>query len=215
VTDPAQARDYVAWHTDYDDPDSDLSWRLHRVQDYLRTALDASTGRVTAVSVCAGDGRDLLEVLADRADRHRVAVFLLELHPVLAQRARDRAAEIGLPEVEVRTVDAGTTDSYTGIVPADLLLLVGIFGNISDEDVEQTIRMTPQLCRPGATVLWSRSHDLSDRNARIRQWFAEVGCEELDYAELPGERRPALGAMRFDGETEPLEPGEHLFTFYR
>jgi hypothetical protein len=32
---------------------------------------------------------------------------------------------------------------------------------------------------------------------------------------LPGEDRPALGAMRFNGETEALVPGQHLFTFYR
>ncbi len=85
-------RDYDAWHNRYDDPDSDLSWRLRTVQRYIIGAVDRSSGPLTILSNCAGDGRDLLGVLARRDDAHRFRLTLIELHPVLADRARSTAA---------------------------------------------------------------------------------------------------------------------------
>jgi hypothetical protein len=208
-------RDYVAWHGAYDDPESGLSWRLRTVQAYIRQALDGHPGAMRVLSVCSGDGRDVLEILAGRGDSARVEVVLLELHPDLAQAARDAAAGAGLTTVEVRTVDAGDTGSYSGAVPADLVLLVGIFGNISPADIERTIRAAPQLCRAGATLLWSRGRDGDDLNDEIRAWFAESGFAELAYATREDAGKPALGAMRYDGEAEALVPDRRLFTFLR
>jgi hypothetical protein len=42
-----------------------------------------------------------------------------------SRRARDAAAGTAA-HVEVRTVDAGTTDAYLGAVPADLFLMIGL-----------------------------------------------------------------------------------------
>ena len=61
-------RDYLKWHEAYDDPASDLSWRLRQVQAYIRSALDQMDGQGTVLSLCAGDGRDVLQVLAERDD---------------------------------------------------------------------------------------------------------------------------------------------------
>jgi hypothetical protein len=208
-------RDYEEWHHAYDDPRSSLSWRLGRVQRYLHEALDEQDGPVRIVSACSGDGRDVIGVLRDRADAGRVTATLLELHPAIAQAARDAAGAAGLGNVEVRTNDAGSTDAYTGAVPADVVLLVGIFGNISNADIERTIRATPGLCTSGATVVWSRGYDI-ERNDVVRGWFADAGFEELDYAEhCVDDDRTGLGMMRFVGDPVELIPGQPLFTFVR
>src|SRR5207248_7957225 len=138
--------DYERWHRPYDDPDSDLSWRLRTVQGHLAAALDRYPGPVRVLSSCSGDGRDLLEVLGRRADAGRVEAVLLEVHPVIAERARRSAAALAA-RVEVRTADAGGTDAYLSAVPAEIVLLVGIFGNISDPDLARTIATAPALCR--------------------------------------------------------------------
>src|SRR3712207_2747454 len=104
-------RDYEAWHREYDDPGSDLSWRLRRVQAHLDDALERHPGPCRIVSACSGDGRDVTQVLTRRGDADRVRAVLLELHPGIADRARAEAAAAGLVGVEVRTVDAGRTDS--------------------------------------------------------------------------------------------------------
>jgi Methyltransferase domain len=208
-------RDYLKWHDAYHDPNSDLSWRLAQAQAYIRQALDHLTGPVTVLSLCAGDGRDVLHVLADRDDSSRVHTTLIELHPVLAQRARDFAAQAGLTGVSVRSQDAGNTAAYVGSVPADLVIMMGIFGNISDDDVRRTIQTAPQLCRPGATLLWSRSTNGSDRNAFVRGWLSEAGFTELDYLEFDQDEgeRAALGSARYDGPPQTLTTGRQLFTF--
>jgi hypothetical protein len=210
-------RDYLKWHDAYDDPGSDLSWRLRQVQAHIRQALDHLGGPVTVISLCAGDGRDVLQVLASRDDSARVRTTLIELHPVLAQRARTFAAEAGLIGVTVRSQDAGNTKAYVGSVPADLVMMVGIFGNISHDDVRRTIQTAPQLCRPGATLLWSRGTDRTNQNASVRAWLAEAGFAELGYREFNQDQggRAALGSARYDGPLQPFVPGRHVFTFLR
>lgn len=211
----AELRDYRAWHADYDDPSSGLSWRLGVVRAYLRDALDAKPGPLRVVSACAGDGRDILGVLAERDDASRASTTLIEIDPELAATARAAAASAGLEHVDVRTTDAGTTDAYAGAVPADVVLLVGIFGNITDADVERTVAASPQLCAPGAVLVWSRGLDRYDLNPSIRRWFAAAGFAEIGYAVHEGRDRTSAGAMRYAGPAVPFEPGRALFTFIR
>ncbi|MEP6852306.1 MAG: class I SAM-dependent methyltransferase family protein [bacterium] len=213
-----ELRDYDAWHGDYDDPASGLSWRLRTVQRYIKDVLDERDPPLRVLSVCAGDGRDVIGVLAERADAARVHATLLEIHPAIAERARRSAAAAGLSgRVDVRTVDAGDSDAYLTLPPADLVLLVGIFGNISDEDLQRTIVASAELCADRAAVLWSRGRGrtLVDRNDAVRAWFRAAGFTELDYAVSDRGHRPALGRVRYDGPQRPLQPGQRWFTFRR
>lgn len=210
----ADLRDYEQWHEAYDDPISDLSWRLRTVQRLIEQALDSTTGPLRVLSSCAGDGRDVLEVLARRADGARVTATLLEIHPALVERARDLAAGAAA-HVTVRLIDAGNSDAYRDSIPADLVLLIGIFGNISDDDLRTTIATAPQFCRPGATLLWSRGRDRGDLNDEVRMLFQDAGFAELDYQTLDTGSRPAVGAVKYQGDPQPLIPDQHLFTFWR
>jgi Putative methyltransferase len=208
-------RDYEEWHHQYDDPASTLSWRLGVVQSAIDAALDERAGPVRVLSACAGDGRDVIGVLSRRSDANRVTATLVELHPVIAETAAESAEAAGLTGVRVRQADAGNTDAYVDAVPADLVLLVGIFGNITDADIHRTIRAAPQFCAPGATLVWSRGRDDSDRNAQIRGWFAAAGFTEIDYRTLDEGGRPAVGIVRYVGEPVELVPDRPLFTFFR
>lgn len=218
-------RDYQDWHRRYDDPGSGLTWRLERVRHHVGDALDRCPGEVHVLSVCSGDGRDLLGVLAGRPDAGRVSAVLMELHPGLAQQARDAAATAGLARVEVRTVDASDAAGYVGAVPADVVLLVGIFGNVADDDVWRLIDLAPQLCRAGATLIWSRGRrfrrDLpgvtaGDLNDEVRARFAEAGFTEMSYETHDSDGLPALGVVRYDGPPVELRSEQApLFTFLR
>ena len=207
-------RDYELWHRQYDDPSSDLSWRLRTVQGYIRDALDRHPGPIRILSSCSGDGRDVLEVLAQRTDSERVHAVLVEAHPKIADRARRSAAAIA-SHVEVRTLDAGVTDAYLGAVPAEVVLLVGILGNISDDDLARTIVHAPALCQPAATLLWTRARARGDFNDMVRARFAAAGFTELDYATMDTGTWPAVGVVRYDGPPVPLPTGQQLFTFRR
>lgn len=117
--------------------------------------------------------------------------------------------------VDVRSIDAGTTDAYAGTVPADLVLLVGIFGNISHDDLARTIAAASGFCKPGGTLLWSRGRKSNDLNDEVRRRFNDAGFLEIDYDTLETGSQPAVGAMRYDGNPMALEPERWLFTFLR
>ncbi len=86
--------DWRTWHEDYADPDSALGRRLMVVQAQVRAALDRSApGSARAISVCAGQGHDLIGVLAAHPRRADVSARLVELdehNALLARRAAER-----------------------------------------------------------------------------------------------------------------------------
>jgi hypothetical protein len=210
----SELRDYEEWHKAYEDPDSGLSWRLRTVQGFIEEALDGHSGPVRILSSCSGDGRDLIEVLQRRSDAERVKSTLIELNPGIAGRARRAARNVGA-KIEVRTADAGLSDSYRDGVPADLVLLVGIFGNISDAHLGRLIGTAPQFCNPGATLLWSRGRCPQDRNDLVRELFLAAGFVEHDYLWKDIGNLPAVGVVRYQGELKSLVTGQRLFTFLR
>jgi hypothetical protein len=207
--------DWTAWHRQYDDPDSGLSRRLRAVQAEIGAWLDETApARVTVVSACAGDGRDLLQVLAERDDSHRVRATLLEYDRRNVERATRSAAAAGLNGIEVRRADAGLADSYSGAVPADLVMMCGVFGNVDDDAVQRLIRMLPQLCRPGATVLWTRHRRPPDLTSQVRRWFKGAGFEEVSYV-APADHVYSVGRHRLVGEPHELTGSARWFEFNR
>jgi hypothetical protein len=205
-------RDWVGWHERYDDPSSLLSRRLAIVQGHVRAALDAApAGPVRAVSLCAGQGRDLIGALDGHPRRLDVTARLVELDPTNAAVAAGAAAAAGLAGVEVVTGDAALTDAYRGAVPAELVLACGVFGNIPDADIERTIRALPQLCATGATVVWTRGRRHPDLVPAVCGWFAERGFEERWLSD-PTEPF-AVGVHRYRGDPAPLARGLRLFEF--
>ena len=207
--------DWVAWHDPYTDPGSALSRRLRAVQGHIESWLDESAPRLVQVlSICAGDGRDLLGVLSTRPDAPRVTATLVELVPELADRARSGAAAAGLTGIDVRCADAGTTESYAGCPPADLVLLCGVLGNISDEDVERVIASVSGFCAPGARVIWTRSRRSPDLTPSIRSWFRDSGCAEVAF-DAPDEVLTSVGVHQLVRAPEPAARHTRLFTFVR
>lgn len=213
--------DWNEWHVAYDDPQSSLSRRLGVVRQQLATIVDArEPGPVYLLSLCAGDGRDVLPVLACR--RTQVSAVLVEIDPTLSSLARRTARRSGLPSVEVRTADAGKVDTYSGVPPADVLLACGVFGNITDADVRCTVQALPQLLAPDATVIWTRGNrndgdpttDDGDPADMVRSVFAEYGFDEEVFVR-PDHARFRVGVHRFTGKPQPRARGGTMFTFVR
>lgn len=203
--------DWVQWHELYADPESLQSRRLPIVQAHIRAFLDSRAAEeLRVISLCAGEGRDLLDVLETSPQLDRVSARLFELNPQLAARARDRVARH--PRVEVVEGDAGVTDAYEGFAPADLVLACGVFGNVPDDDVENTVRALPQLCAEGGTVIWTRHRRSPDLTPSIRRWFMEAGFREQAF-DSPGPGSFAVGVHRSARPPLPLPRGRRLFTF--
>ncbi|WP_328531582.1 class I SAM-dependent methyltransferase [Nocardioides sp. NBC_00368] len=214
--------DWQQWHERYEDPGSSLVRRLENVRNEIERLLaDRGGARTYVVSICAGDGRDLLPVLASAdGDVHAV---LVDLDAELAERARADAAALGLDRVEVRTADAGLASVLAGLPPADVFLACGVFGNITDSDLETTISALPALVAPGGAVIWTRGAHLGDDELSafagdpadlVREIFARHGfiAESLVRPDDAGFR---VGVHRRSADASAGTLPERLFSFAR
>jgi hypothetical protein len=213
MTDDSAPRDWIEWHRAYGDADSPLARRLAIVQEQVARVLEERGAAPTRVlSMCSGEGRDLSEPIARLGVGARVRGRLVELDPTLAGRARDAIATAGLAGLEVREGDAGRTSAYDGAAPADLVLVCGVFGNITDADIRGTVRALPSLCAEGATVIWTRHRRPPDVTPAVRRWFRAAGFRHEAFIRVP-DSLSSVGVERFTGVAEPFVPGLRLFEF--
>ena len=214
---------WVRWHQHYEDPDSPLSLRLQLVQSMVADVLDGvppeHAGPIRIVSLCAGQGRDVIDVVAAHPRRAEVSALLVELDPSLAAFARARAEALGVREqVRIEEGDASLCRWYEGQVPADLVLVCGVFGNISRADITNTIASLPAWCRPGSEVLWTRHRRPPDLTPAIRDEFAAAGFEEVAF-EAPDGFILSVGRHRLvrsapdSAERPTFDPAAKLFEF--
>ncbi len=206
--------DWVAWHRSYADASSPLSRRLTLVRRRIGETLDGAVGTepIRILSLCAGDGRDVLPELAARPSLQH-ATTLVELDDQLADVARTSASPHD--GIEVRQDDAGDMATFVDVLPVDLLLLCGIFGNISIADIRATIAAVPSMLSPGGTVIWTRGRATDeDLRPTIRRWFADAGLSEVAFDGDP--ERFGVGVARKRTDAPSTSPATtRLFTFLR
>jgi hypothetical protein len=206
---------WVRWHRMYDIDHSPLQVRVAIVQRHIRLVLDAAPAdaRLRILSLCAGQGRDVVGALFDHPHRSLVRARLVELDPVLAADARRSVAAAGLTDVEVVTGDASITDCAAAAVPADLLLACGIFGNVSHDDIRHAIASFACLCAPRATVIWTRHRRDPDLTPQVRKWFIASGFEEVAFEAPDDAGLVGVGVNRLAVAPAPFVTGLRLFTF--
>jgi len=156
--------DWQAWHGHYDDRDSPLSRRLRVVQQRLNELVSGEAGSQRVLSLCSGEGRDILPVLARLSNERRPEVVLVELDPALAAAAERRAVDAGVAATVV-VGDAGLTKTWQTVAPVDVLMLCGIFGNISEADIRTTINAAHGVLTRGGSVIWTRGY-FADQDGR-------------------------------------------------
>lgn len=191
-----------------------MSRRLVVVQRRLSEAIDqAPRGSIRLVSMCAGQGRDAIGVLSTHDRSHDIRARLVELDPHLARHGRSMAQEAGLENVGIDEGDASTTSAYAGMVPAHIVLICGVFGNISAADIHATVAHLPCLLMPDATVIWTRHRLDPDLTPTIRTWFHDSGFDEVAFDSVEGTSF-GVGTHRLVGDPQPFEPNRKLFTFF-
>ena len=206
--------DWVVWHEAYADAASPLSRRLAVVRHRIGQVLDeAGDGPIRVLSLCAGDGRDVLPELASRPQL-RASTTLVELDGRLAATAHDAGSR--MTDVDVRQGDAGDMGIYADVLPVDLLLLCGIFGNVSTDDIAATVAAVPTMLGAGGTVIWTRGWfaDEQDLRPTIRRWFTDAGLTEIAFDGDPERYGVGVASARVDRPVSSIEPGR-LFRFIR
>ncbi|MEQ6901462.1 SAM-dependent methyltransferase [Nocardioides sp. YIM 152588] len=207
----ASGQGWYSWHAPYDDLESEQNDRLELVQEELVAFFDAAAaGPLHALSICAGQARDLLPILIHHPRGADTRATMVELDRLNASFLHGALGSTALVDVEVVVADAGHTDAYRDRPPADLVLLCGVFANVEVADAERTVGLLPALCAPGATVVWTSYGD------GLAEIDAVVAAFEDGPFELVGlTRGPSyvVGGHRFTGEPAALPANTRIFSF--
>lgn len=205
--------DWQAWHGHYDDQESSLSRRLTVVQQRLGEIVTERAAVSRILSLCSGDGRDILPVVSRQPNHRRPQVVLVELDPGLAAAGERRAVDAGV-DATVVVGDAGLAKTWKSVVPVDLLMLCGLFGNISEADIHRTIDAARGMVSRGGNVIWTRGY-FADQDLRpqIRQWFTEAGFRETTFDSEPSGYGVGVNQLTMGARATPIP--DRLFSFVR
>jgi ubiquinone/menaquinone biosynthesis C-methylase UbiE len=209
------AKDWFEWHDLYKTAPT-LQQRLQIVREYISESLDASPpGIIRVVSVCAGDGRDLLGTLSNHPRANDVYARLVELNPDLVARGRAAIEAAGLAkQIEFVNGDATNSTNYAGAVPADIVIVCGVFGNIPNEaELSRLIQNLRFLSKKGSLIIWTRGNTNGvTYSDTVRQLFQEFAFAEVSFKLTPtGDM--AVGVHRYLDEGEVLPEEKELFVF--
>jgi len=117
-------------------------------------------------------------------------------------------------------VTAATSSRCSRVAPtpADLVMLCGVLGNLTDADVRATVATVRSLAAPDALVVWTRGRcaerDTEEPTDSVRQWFGEEGFEEV-LLDRPAETGYRVGAHRLVADPRPLGEDRRFFAFAR
>ncbi|MDB9522565.1 class I SAM-dependent methyltransferase family protein [Dolichospermum circinale CS-1225] len=208
-------KDWLEWHDLYN-TEAKLQQRLEIVREYISYSLDNSpTGAIRIVSACAGDGRDLLGILANHPRAKDVYARLVEINPNLVERGRESIEFLGLTkQIEFIHGDATAADNYVGAVPADIVIVCGIFGNLADEnELNRLLGNLSFLSKKGAFVLWTRGHSQGIAHSEtVRKYLSQLDFEEINF-KLTATGDMGVGIHRYLGENLLTPKEEKLFVF--
>jgi hypothetical protein len=175
-------KDWFEWHDLYN-TEPKLQQRLQIVREYISYSLDVSPpGIIRVVSLCAGDGRDLLSTLANHPRAKDVYARLVELNPQLVERGRATIESLGLEkQIEFINGDATLSSNYAGAVPADIVIVCGIFGNLADEaELSRLLGNLSFLSKQGAFAIWTRGHSNGiSYSETVRKFLRSARFEEV------------------------------------
>lgn len=209
------SKDWFAWHDNYRTRPR-MRQRLQIVREYISTYLNQSPpGKIRVISVCAGDSRDLIGTLFDHPRASDVSGRLIEIDSRLVEAGRSAAESAGLlNQLEFVCGDATLASVYQGVVPADLVLLCGVFGNVPETEVPRLSGSLSYLCKTNGLVIWTRdlAQDGERRLAMIRECLQESALEEVSFRMTPTGNM-GVGRHRYLGETLPLPENQELFIF--
>ncbi len=203
------------WHDAYEDTSSELVGRMMGVRRHVATIVaEAPPGPMTVLSICGGQGRELIGALEDHPRKGDVRGRLVELDADNTAFASRWAAAAGLTGLEIVTGDASLGASYEGLAPVDLVVISGVFGHLSSADRLRLIDFTRQLCRTGSGIVWT-SHLSNDGPAEwLRRAFLERRFEELEHGLVPGDDfQFTVTRSLYRGAQQPFDPHATIFTF--
>ena len=220
--------DWVQWHDRYDASPA-LIARLRTVRAHITRCLDAfPPGVIRVLSICAGDGRDVIPVLSAYRRVQDVRARLIEMDTRLVEHGRAMAEAAGLADtIDFVAGDATAVAAYGDLAPADLVLACGVFGNVRKADTARLVESLASLCARDGFLIWTRRIGGGFRRGYAQQTPGAYGADpaailallrtrsfEDVQVEHLADARFVVSTCRHRGEAPPLPSDNRpLFVF--
>ena len=189
-----------SWHDNYEDETSTPYKRTLIVKKLIADYL-INKNNITILSICAGQGRDVLTSL--NAD---TCAYLIDVDKECVDYAQSYVNKNDLYNVFVIEADASLISTYidNNIPKADLILICGVFGHLSLEDINITAQSLKQLIKPNGSVIWTRHKFDNDITKEVRDLFELAGYQEEAFIS-PKEEPFSIGMYKLIQDTiEPI-----------
>jgi hypothetical protein len=189
--------------------------RLAAVQVHLADCLDsAATGRVRVLSMCAGDGRDVIGVLESHPRKRDAVAWLVEMDQKSVALGVGRATDAGLAgTINFLRGDATDSATYRNVAPGDIVLVCGVWGHVPSDERASLVSSLAALCRPGGAVIWTRGVRRGmERLHEIQAHFSGSCWQELRVSITP-DQKWAVATYRYQGPSRALAIDQPIFHF--
>jgi hypothetical protein len=208
--------DWAKWHDNYKVSPA-LKERLSIVRKHLsKCCISLPKGSIKIISICSGDGRDLLGLMEYHPRKQDVSALLVENNEELVDTGRKSIHEAGF-ETQLKLVlsDATLFSTYDNYCPANIVLFSGVFGNVRVEETPNIIRNLRSLCNTDSYIIWTRHCRVNNGLKHIefiRNQFTENDFEET-YYEQTADGTFIIGTNKFCGNKIDLSAETKLFDF--
>ncbi len=203
---------WESWHDPYRDKDSYLSHRLETVKRRLKESIGQFEVPVKVLSLCAGQGHDVIQTLRENPSLNISKALLVELDPKNVSIGEGEIRLSGLENVSYLEGDAANMALYSDFVPVEILMLCGIFGNITLEDIRKTLAASSSFLTLGGTLIWTRHRRKPDVTPKIRNWCEEFGYQEVAF-DAPDKDDFSVGTYQLEKAPLPFVSDGKLFQF--
>jgi hypothetical protein len=191
--------------------------RLEAVLEHLRSNLDnLPAGPLRLISICAGDGRDVIGVLRRHDRRSDLSAWLVELDRQSVVAGIQEASIAGLHDT-IHFINGDATDyaTYQRIGPADVVLACGVWGHVPVHERTALVDALAGLCKRRGTVTWTRGVSAGiTRLNRIELLFAGPSWESV-HTTITSDKKWAVATYRHFGPPVALPEAGRIFNFQR
>ena len=189
------------WHLNHNDMNSTPYKRNKDEQNLIKTCLNSIKNNVNIISICSGQARDILPILAGKKDNNKINTYLIDTDLECLEYADNYAKENKIPNVHLINKNAGLRETYNDIPQADIIIICGVFGHLSLLDIKSTISFIKHLLNENGFVIWSRHKFDNDISEDIKNIFKELNFNELAFVS-PEDEPYTLGLHVVDGKTD-------------
>lgn len=191
--------------------------RLAEVQAHFAKCLDdAPLGQLRVVSLCAGDGRDVMGVLPAHPRRGDVRAWLVELDGASVAAGNEQRAAAGLDET-VTFINGDATDfaTYRDILPCDVVLVCGVLGHVRPDERQTLVQKLAAFGKPGGSIIWTRGVKQGmPRYTAFQEMFESCAFERTHESFTP-DGKWGISTYRYAGQMIEAPTTGRVFNFER